>query len=120
MTSRHEPGLSACSGSTDHPGHWCRHVAADEPQQAFLQERIERKAGPGCLDVLPKGQSDVGVRKELVRLGRKALIAAGMPKAQARKQTGGLYNVNGFQIIFATNEGGNHYDHLHVGYREGR
>ena len=52
--------------------------------------------------------------KELLRMGQSALIAAGMPRAQAMKQRGGLYNVNGHQIIFLTNEGGNHFDHLHV------
>jgi hypothetical protein len=52
--------------------------------------------------------------KRLVRLGQAALIAAGMPEKEARKQTGGLYNVGGAQIIFATDEGGNHHDHLHV------
>jgi hypothetical protein len=52
--------------------------------------------------------------RRLVRLGQAALIAAGMPEREARKQTGGLYNVNGAQIIFATDEGGNHHDHLHV------
>lgn len=54
---------------------------------------------------------------ELVRLGQAALIAAGMPPEQARKQKGGLFNVGGHQIIFATNEGGNHHDHVHVGIR---
>lgn len=53
----------------------------------------------------------------LIRLGQAALEAAGMPRAQARKQRGGLYNVNGHQIIFATNEGGNHFDHLHISAR---
>ncbi len=55
--------------------------------------------------------------KELLRMGQAALIAAGMPRAQALKQRGGLYNVNGHQIIFLTNEGGNHHDHLHVSAR---
>jgi hypothetical protein len=54
---------------------------------------------------------------ELIRLGRAALIAAGMPWREAAKQTGGLFNVGGKQIIFATDEGGNHWDHLHVGLR---
>lgn len=58
----------------------------------------------------------------LTRLGQDALVAAGMPEAQARKITGGLYNVvqNGkrYQIIFNTNEGGNHYNHLHVGVKK--
>jgi hypothetical protein len=52
--------------------------------------------------------------RELVRMGRAALIAAGMPRAQAMKQKGGLYNVGKHQIIFATTQGGNHYDHLHI------
>lgn len=56
----------------------------------------------------------------LTRLGRIALIQAGMPRAQAMKQTGGLFNVGGYQIIFNTNEGGNHHDHLHVGRRRSR
>lgn len=56
---------------------------------------------------------------ELIRLGRTALIAAGMPAAKARKQTGGLFNVNGYQVIFNTDVGGNHHDHLHVGVRRG-
>lgn len=55
--------------------------------------------------------------KELIRMGQAALIAAGMPPAQARKQKGGLYNVGGHQIIFATNQGGNHFDHLHISAR---
>lgn len=54
---------------------------------------------------------------DLIRKGRAALIAAGMPAAQARKQKGGLYNVNGKQIIFNTQEGGDHTDHLHIGVR---
>jgi hypothetical protein len=57
--------------------------------------------------------------KSLRNLGYLALIKAGMPKAQAAKarQTGGLFNVGRYQIIFATDEGGNHYNHLHVGIR---
>lgn len=50
----------------------------------------------------------------LTRMGQAALIAAGMPPAQAKKQKGGLFNVNGHQIIFNTMEGGNHYTHLHI------
>jgi hypothetical protein len=51
----------------------------------------------------------------LVKLGQDALIQAGMNPSQARKQTGGLYNVNGYQVIFNTHEGGDHTNHLHVG-----
>lgn len=54
---------------------------------------------------------------DLIRKGRAALIAAGMPAAQARKQKGGLYNVNGHQIIFNTHEGGDHTGHLHISAR---
>lgn len=54
---------------------------------------------------------------ELIRLGQDALIAAGMPAAQARKQRGGLFNVGNHQVIFATDRGGNHWDHVHVGIR---
>lgn len=53
----------------------------------------------------------------LTRMGQAALIAAGMPRAQALKQTGGLFNVGGYQVIFNSNEGGNHYNHLHIGIR---
>lgn len=55
--------------------------------------------------------------KELVRAGRAALIAAGMPRAKALKQNGGLYNVGNHQVIFNVNGiqyGGNHLDHLHI------
>lgn len=54
---------------------------------------------------------------ELTRMGRAALIAAGMPRAQAMKQTGGLFNVNGHQIIFHDRQlvsGSPHDDHLHI------
>lgn len=56
----------------------------------------------------------------LIRAGRAALIAAGMPRAQALKAPGGLYNVNGHQIIFGVDgaqNGGNHMDHLHISAR---
>ena len=51
---------------------------------------------------------------DLTRLGRAALVAAGMPPAQAAKQRGGLFNIGGYQIIFNSSIGGNHYNHLHV------
>lgn len=53
--------------------------------------------------------------RALIRAGQDALIAAGMPRRQARKQTGGLFNVGGKQIIFNTHIGGDHTNHLHVG-----
>jgi len=57
----------------------------------------------------------------LTRLGQSALIAAGMSPAQAKKQTGGVFNLNKngkrYQIIFNSNVGGNHYNHLHIGVK---
>lgn len=50
----------------------------------------------------------------LIRMGQAALIAAGMPRAKALRQTGGLFNVNGHQVIFNTHEGGDHTNHLHI------
>jgi hypothetical protein len=55
--------------------------------------------------------------RRLIELGQAALIRAGMPEKEARKQTGGLYNVGGWQIIFNTQEGGDHTGHLHAGWR---
>jgi hypothetical protein len=51
----------------------------------------------------------------LTRMGRAALIAAGMDPREARKVKGGLFNIGGYQIIFNSNIGGNHFNHLHVG-----
>lgn len=66
--------------------------------------------------------SDIPARgQELINLGQAALIAAGMPRSKARQQRGGLYNVykgkRRYQIIFNTQEGGDHTDHLHVGVK---
>lgn len=67
--------------------------------------------------------------KSLTRLGQQALIVAGVPAAVARKQSGGLFNITAdgkitndpskrkYQIIFNSNIGGNHFNHLHVGVR---
>jgi len=54
---------------------------------------------------------------DLTRLGRSALVAAGMSPQQAAREHGGLYNIGGYQIIFNSNIGGDHYNHLHVGLR---
>lgn len=53
----------------------------------------------------------------LTRLGQDALIAAGANPHWARAQKGGLFNIGGKQIIFNSMEGGNHFNHLHVGIR---
>jgi hypothetical protein len=60
--------------------------------------------------------ADIPARgKALTRMGQAALIAAGADPKWARRQKGGLYNINGRQIIFNTTQGGDHWDHLHVG-----
>lgn len=51
----------------------------------------------------------------LTRLGQCALIAAGMSPNEASKQSGGVFNVNGVNILFNTLVGGNHFNHCHVG-----
>jgi hypothetical protein len=51
----------------------------------------------------------------LTRLGQEALIAAGADKDWAHRQTGGFFNINGYNIGFNTMTGGNHFNHLHVG-----
>jgi transglycosylase-like protein with SLT domain len=53
----------------------------------------------------------------LTRLGRAALVAAGMSPDRAAKVNGGLFNIGGYQIIFNSRIGGNHFNHLHVGLR---
>jgi hypothetical protein len=61
---------------------------------------------------------------KLMRLGRLALMQAGMPRAQAMRAKAGLYNVGGpngsYQVIFGTNSralGGDHRDHVHIALR---
>jgi hypothetical protein len=51
----------------------------------------------------------------LTRLGQAALIMAGMSPTEARRQRGGVFNIGGYNILFNTNVGGNHFNHLHVG-----
>lgn len=63
-----------------------------------------------ALDLPESGQN-------LTLMGQAALIAAGMPEAQARKTKGGLFNIGPWQVIYNTRQGGNHWDHLHVGRR---
>jgi hypothetical protein len=55
----------------------------------------------------------------LTQAGQAALELAGMPRAQARRQTGGVFNIGGYQILFNTTTGGNHFTHLHVGIKDG-
>lgn len=57
------------------------------------------------------------------KVAYRAFRAAGVPKEKARlwAKNGGLYNINTeygrVQIIWKTQEGGNHHDHVHVGIR---
>jgi hypothetical protein len=60
--------------------------------------------GGGAIDLPAAG-------KRLMAMGRSALIAAGMSPRAARKHRGGIVNVNGWQVIFNTDD---HYDHVHV------
>jgi hypothetical protein len=67
-----------------------------------------------------KRKGSPGWQQTLIDAGRAALIAAGMPRAQAMKKGIGLYNVGSHQIIFGTNSaalGGDHTDHLHISAR---
>jgi hypothetical protein len=60
--------------------------------------------------------ADVGMYgSQLTRLGQCALRAAGMPAAEAARAKGGVYNVGGWNILFNTTVGGNHYNHCHMG-----
>jgi hypothetical protein len=52
--------------------------------------------------------------------GHAALELAGMPRAQAQKASGGIYNVGGYQIIFNTTAGGNHFTTCTSGSRTAR
>lgn len=57
------------------------------------------------------------------RIAAAALMEAGVPrsKAMAMARRGGLYTLNHngrrIQVIWKTNEGGNHHNHVHVGIR---
>src|SRR4029077_19033537 len=61
------------------------------------------------------GTSSKNIDPQLTKLGQDALIAAGADPKWARKQTGGVYNIGPYNILFNTYVGGNHYNHLHVG-----
>jgi hypothetical protein len=57
---------------------------------------------------------------ENITLGRQALVALGVPHSQAAKAQGGIYNIpygqhRRIQVIFNTNAGGDHHNHVHVG-----
>lgn len=58
---------------------------------------------------------------QLTHAGQTALILAGMSPAEAMKQTGGLFNLevggHRVQIIFNSMQGGNHFNHLHIGIK---
>lgn len=89
-------------------GHPLRVGTGTNHSQMTVNGRESQHWTGHAVDIPASGQ-------QLLRMGRAALIAAGMPWRQAMRQTGGLYNVGGRQIIFLTNEGGDHYNHLHLG-----
>lgn len=74
--------------------------------------RVSAHTTGNALDLPATGAS-------LRRLGYIALRRAGMGERAARKaqRSGGLFNIGGYQIIFATQIGGDHDDHLHIGIR---
>jgi hypothetical protein len=57
------------------------------------------------------------------RIATAALITAGVPAAKARQMArqGGLFTLDHkgrrIQVIWKTNAGGNHHNHVHIGYR---
>lgn len=64
--------------------------------------------------------ADIGAKGErLTRMGQAALIWAGMSPKQARRTRGGAFTFHRggrrIQIIFNSQVGGDHTDHLHVG-----
>lgn len=72
---------------------------------------------------IPANANTTAGRRKGDAIAYAAFRAAGVPEAKARlwSRNGGLYNVtyNGHrvQIIWKTNEGGNHFTHVHIGIR---
>lgn len=72
---------------------------------------------------IPANANTTEGRRQGDAIAYAAFRAAGVPEKKARlwSHNGGLYNVtyNGHrvQIIWKTNEGGNHYTHVHIGIR---
>lgn len=68
--------------------------------------------------------ADIAARgKRGDQIAEAAFLELGVDSKQAKQwaKAGGLYNINRdgkrYQIIWKTNQGGNHYDHVHVGIR---
>ena len=72
-------------------------------------------AGDAADILFGHGTGPDNVDPALTKLGQDALIVAGMPVDEARKQQGGAFQVGVYNILFNTGIGGNHYNHLHVG-----
>lgn len=72
-----------------------------------------------AVDIFRDARGNLMRGDALIRAGRAALIAAGMDRKKALQQTGGLFNVGRHQIIFNTQEGGDHTDHLHISTHAG-
>lgn len=89
-------------------------TGSNHSQQTVSGNTSDHWTGDG-VDIPARGAA-------LVRMGQSALIAAGADPAWARKQNGGLFNLTTpgggrAQIIFNTQEGGDHTDHLHIGLK---
>jgi hypothetical protein len=68
-------------------------------------------------------RSSGAVKKKGDMIAGRTLMSLGVSRKKARQmaQKGGLYNVNykghRYQVIWKTDQGGNHYNHVHVGVR---
>lgn len=91
-----------------------RLVAFDNSRHSkyTVNGRVSAHHSGDAIDIAARGA-------KLRQLGYIALVQAGMSPREARKaaRKGGLYNVGGWQIIFATQIGGDHSDHVHIGHR---
>lgn len=88
-------------------GHPIRLGTGTQHSRLTVNGNVSDHWGGHALDLPASG-------RRLILMGQAALIAAGMSPKRARKIRGGLFNINGHQIIFNTQEGGDHTDHLHI------
>ena len=91
-------------------GHRLRALDTSTHSRMTVNGNVSAHTTGDALDIPASGA-------RLIRLGRIALMQAGMSRREAMKISGGLFNVGGKQIIFNTQEGGDHTDHLHIGNR---
>lgn len=111
------PGVATKSGILDFAqqvagvyGHPIRLGTGTAHNQYTTSGNVSAHWGGNALDLPSVGKKNLAI-------GRAALVAAGMPSHKAAKANGGIYNVGGYQIIFQTTQGGNHFNHVHIGLR---